>query len=94
MGFAFALLVFGGLASLVIMADPNRSRWTSAAFSMFFGGVGSVTLSLLLAFIGSLIPGSGLWEGLGFFGGYALGGLGGGALGRSIASRRKDRINS
>ncbi len=94
MCFAFALLFFGGLASLVALADPTRSRRIPAAFFMFFAGVGSLSLSLLLAFIVAQFQGSELLEGLAFFGGYAVGGLGGGVLGLSIASRRKGRVSS
>ena len=93
MGLVLTLIVLGGFASLVTLADPHRASFAPLAFCMFWAGLGALCLSLGLAFVGREVLHSDGFEGFGFFGGYALGGVGGGLLGLVIASRRRRRID-
>src|SRR4051812_17970817 len=91
--FIFALLVVGGLGILVAIGDPQNARLAPyIGFTTLFAGLGALALSLLVAFIGYQLPGSETAAGLGFFGGYVFGGLGGAALGFVRAFRRRSRI--
>jgi hypothetical protein len=88
MGLAFTLTLVGGLGSLVALAEPGRLRWALAAFLMFFSGLGAISLSLLLAFVGQNIFGSDSLGGIGFLLGYAIGALSGGRAAFLVAARR------
>ena len=94
-GFIFTLLVVGGLGTLVAIGDPQNARLAPyIGFTALFGGLGALSLSLLLTFIGYQLPGAETVAGVGFFGGYILGGLGGAAFGFIRALRRRSRIES
>ncbi|MBI3650042.1 MAG: hypothetical protein HY231_03220 [Acidobacteria bacterium] len=84
MGFTFALMVFGGLGSLVHIAttrvDPYSRSILLYSFSAFYAGLGAFTLSLGLLFL--------VEHGFGFLFGYLGGGLAGGLLGHRIATKR------
>jgi hypothetical protein len=94
-GFIFTLLVVGGLGTAVAIGDPQGARLAPyIGFMALFAGLGALSLSLLLAFIGNQLPASETVAGLGFFGGYVFGGLGGAAFGFIRALRRQARIES
>jgi hypothetical protein len=94
-GFVLALLVIGGLASLVAVGDPHHSRLaTFIGFTSFFAGSGALLLSFGLSLSLEYVLGSEWWSGLGFFGGYALGLLGGAAFGFRRAFARRRRIET
>ena len=91
-GLVLALIVTGALASLVAIADPRHARLAPfLGFTSLLAGTGALLLSLVLGGIGNVVDQStGLQElsGLGFIFGYAVGGIGGAALGFVLASRR------
>jgi hypothetical protein len=94
-GFILVLLVVGGLASLVAIGDPIRSRGTAyVGFTLFFAGVGALSLSIVLALIGWQLLHSDTLLSLGFASGYVLGGFGGAAFGFYRAVRRRRRIDA
>ena len=91
-GFILALIVVGGLASLVNVGDPHHARLAPyIGFISLFAGIGALCLSFGVALSLSYILGSERWSGLGFFGGYAVGLFGGAVFGfwRAIEHRRK-----
>jgi hypothetical protein len=95
LGFIFVLLVVGGLASLIAIGDPINSRGASyVGFTLFFAGLGSLSLSIILGLIGWQLLGSDTLLSLGFAGGYFLGGIGGAAFGFHRAVRRRRRIDA
>lgn len=77
---------------------PSRILKTRLApyigFAALFAGIGALTLSLVLLFIGEKILQSETVSGLIFLGGYVLGGLGGAAFGFYRAIQRRLRIES
>jgi hypothetical protein len=94
-GFIFTLIAVGGLGTLVAIGDPQNARLAPyIGFTALFAGLGALSLSLLLGFIGYQLPGSETVGGLGFFGGYVFGGLGGATFGFVRALRRRARIES
>ena len=94
-GFIITLLVVGGLGTLVAIGDPKNARLAPyIGFTALFAGLGALSLSSLLAFIGYQLPGSETAAGLGFFAGYLFGGLGGAVFGLVRACRRRSRIES
>ena len=94
--FIFALVVIGGLATLVAIGDPhNSSRLTLyVGFTALFAGLGAASLSIILAVIGTKLFESDTLTGLGFFGGYIVGGVGGAAFGFYRALLRRRRIDA
>lgn len=94
--FILALVVIGGLATLVAIGDPhNSSRLTLyVGFTALFAGLGSASLSIILALIGAKLFESETLTSLGFFGGYTVGGFGGAALGFYRALLRRRRIDA
>jgi hypothetical protein len=88
MGFAFALMACGGLGSLIAMADPDRSNWRFVTLPVFLAGGCAILLSLMLSFLGAEILRSEILSGIGFFGGYFLGAVGGAILGIRSADKR------
>jgi len=94
--FIIALVVIGGLATLVAIGDPhNSSRLTLYfGFTALFAGVGAASLSIIFALIGAKLFDSATVTELGFFGGYVVGGFGGAALGFYRAVLRRRRINT
>ena len=91
-GFITALLVIGGLGTLVAVGDPNNARLAPyIGFVSLFAGLGALSCSLLLALIGAGLQ-SETVTGLGFFAGYAVGGLGGAATGFYTAVQRRRRL--
>ena len=94
-GFMLALIVVGGLASLVAVGDPHHARLAPYIdFTSLFAGVGALCLSFGLALSLGYILGSEWWSGLGFFGGYATGLLGGAVLGFRHALERRRRVEA
>ena len=91
-GFILALLVIGGLATLIAVGDPNHAGLAPyVGFVSLFAGLGALSCSLLLALIGQGIKSETL-SGFGFFAGYAVGGLGGAAIGLYSAVQRRQRL--
>jgi hypothetical protein len=98
MGFVFGLILLGSFASVIAMIDKRSPPVTPKPLLQFllpyvgyvclFAGLGALILSMGLAFIGEKFfgPRAGV-SGLGFFGGYVLGGCGGAAFGFSKASK-------
>jgi hypothetical protein len=90
-----ALIVLGGLASLVAAADGRRAR-----LAVYLGpisllaGVGALPLSMGLPVLCEQVLGLRALEGLAFFGGYGVGVLGGAALGLRRALSIQRRIES
>jgi hypothetical protein len=94
-GFIFALLVVGGLANLVAVADPRHARFALyLGFTSLFAGIGALCLSLGLALSLGYVLGSDWWSGPGFFGGYAVGLVGGSVLGFRRAYERQRRVEA
>ena len=90
-GFVFALLIVGGLATLVAVADRQYARAAPyIGFTALFAGLGALSLSLLLALIGYQLFGPETGFVLGFYCGYAIGGLGGAVFGFTKALRRRN----
>jgi hypothetical protein len=91
-GFIMALLVIGGLGTLVAVGDPNNARLAPyIGFVSLFAGLGALSCSLLLALIGAGLQ-SETVAGFGIFVGYALGGLGGAVIGLYTAVQRRRRL--
>ena len=95
-GLIFALVVVGGLATLVAVGDPHNSSPLTlfVGFTAFFAGLGAASLSIILALIGAKLVESEALTGLGFFGGYIGGGFGGAAFGFYRALLRRRRIEA
>ena len=92
LGFVTVLIVVGGLATLVAVADPLHARIAPyLGFVFLFAGLGALLLCLSLALTGELLTSEKL-AGLGFFAGYAIGGLGGAVFGFTQAIKRRHRI--
>lgn len=91
-GLILVLIVVGALASLVAIADPRHARRAPfLGFTSLLAGTGALLLSLVFGGIGNVVGGlTGLQmlSGLGFFFGYAGGGVGGAVAGFLLASRR------
>ena len=92
----FALVVVGGLATLVAIGDPHdSSRLTLyVGFTALFAGLGAALLSIILALIGAKLFKSETLTVLGFFSGYTVGGFGGAAFGFYRALLRRRLIES
>ena len=89
-GFIFTLLVVGGLGTIVAVGDPKNTRLAPfIGFTALFAGIGALSLCVLLTFIGQQLLHSETLGGLGFFGGYVLGGLIGAGFGLYRAFRRR-----
>ena len=94
-GFIFTLLVVGGLGTLVAVGDPKNARLAPyIGFTALFAGIGAVSLCVSFTFIGQQLLRSETLGGLGFFGGYVIGGLIGAIFGSYCAFRRGLRIES
>ncbi|HEX8493696.1 MAG TPA: hypothetical protein VF658_12690 [Pyrinomonadaceae bacterium] len=94
MGFLFALIVVGSLGSLVAIGDPKHATLAPyIGFVCLFAGLGALCLSWGLVLVSEALHSETL-SGLGFFGGYAVGGLGGGVWGFSKAYRHRARLRS
>lgn len=92
-GFILALIVTGGLASLVAVGDPRHARRALfIGFVALFAGLGALLLSLGLAWLLGAIMHSDAAAGVGFLGGYVLGGIGGAAFGLKRALLRRRRL--
>ena len=94
-GFLFALIIVGASASLVAVGDPYRARLAAfVGFTSLFAGTGALILAMGLGGVGERLDvhfKTMMFGGLGFFGGYAVGGLGGALLGFKKAVRRSQR---
>lgn len=88
--FPFALMVFGGLGSLVHIAttrvDPYSRSILLYSFSAFYAGLGACTLSVGLLFL--------VEHGVGFLLGYLVGGMVGAVFGHRIASSRIRKLRN
>jgi hypothetical protein len=94
-GLILASLVVGGLGTLVAIGDPQNARLAPyIGFTALFGGLGALSLSVMLAFIGYQLPGAETAGGLGLFIGYVVGGSSGAVFGFLGAMRRRARIES
>lgn len=92
-GFMAALLVVGGLGTLVAVGDPRNARLAPyIGFVCLFAGLGALSFSVILILIGGVIFHSETLAGLGLFVGYFLGGLGGVGFGFYRAIHRRHRI--
>ncbi len=91
MGFLFALIIVGGLVSLVATGDPHAKLAPFLGFPLLFAGLAAFCLSLGFGAIGEYLDRmleTLTFGGLGFFGGYSLGGLGGAVLGLKKAIKQ------
>jgi hypothetical protein len=94
-GFILALLVIGGLASLVAIGDPHHAHLALyIGFVSLFAGVGSLCLAFGLTWLMGIIFRSETVGGIGFFVGYIIGGLGGAAFGLKRACVKRRRIET
>ena len=94
-GLLMFLIVVGGLATLVAVGDPRHARVAPyLGFIFLFAGLGALLFSIGLALLGQLLLHSEAASTLGFFGGYAVGGLAGAVHGFNRAIRRRVRIDS
>jgi hypothetical protein len=95
LGFLFALIIVGALASLVAVGNFHRAPLALfIGFTSLFAGIGALVLSMGLGFLGETLNhhlGMKTLDGLGFFGGYTFGGLGGALLGLRSALLRSKR---
>jgi hypothetical protein len=92
MGFVFALIAIGGLASLLVAADAKHAILaTYIGPILLFAGLGAFFLSLGLLGICEQVAPLRVLSGFSFCGGYAAGGIGGAALGfrRALSIRRR-----
>lgn len=93
MGFLFALMGIGGIISLVAVVDPHHRRSAPyIGFTLFFAGLIAFCLSMGLGLFFEMVLGMNNLSGIVFFGGYAVGGLGGTALGLFLASRHQRHL--
>jgi hypothetical protein len=89
LGLLTVLIVVGGLATLVAVGDPGHARIAPyLGFVFLFAGLGALVLCLGLALIGELLHSESL-TGIGFFAGYAIGGLAGAVFGLTKAVKRR-----
>jgi hypothetical protein len=94
-GILFFLIIVGGLATLVAVGDPHHARPTRYfGFVFLFAGIGGLLFSIGLAWLGTVLLSSQDVSGLGFFGGYAFGGLAGAALGFYRAGKHRPATES
>jgi hypothetical protein len=92
MGFAFMLIVVGGLASLVAAADARHARLAVYVGPIaLFAGLGALFLSLGLPVFCEQVLRLRVLTSISFFGGYAIGTIAGTSLGlrRAVALRRR-----
>ena len=98
MGFTFTLIIVGALAILVATGDPQHARLAPfIGFSSLMAGLGALSLCFVLGCLGLVLDHATelpIFSGLGFFFGYAAGGLGGAVSGFILASRRVRKMNS
>ena len=91
--FLFFLIVIGGIISVAAVVDPHHKRSAPlVGFPILFAGICALILSFGLAALGGAISLEHQLDGLGFFGGYALGVLGGGFLGYRMALRHRRHL--
>ncbi len=90
MGFTFMLMMAGGVACLFSQGEGKLAELISCiGLALLFAGLSAFGLSMALASLGGWIfDWNGSASGLGFFGGYVVGGLGGAILGWKKAARR------
>jgi hypothetical protein len=94
-GLLIFLIVVGGLATLVAVGDPRHARFAPyLGFVFLFAGLGALLLSVGLALLGEVLLRSEALSMLGFFGGYAFGGLAGALLGFIRAVKRQPQLDS
>jgi hypothetical protein len=94
-GLLMLLIVVAGLATLVAMGDPRHARLAPyLGFVFLFAGLGALLFSIGLALLGQVLLRSEALSALGFFGGYAFGGLAGAVLGFIHAVKWQSRTYS
>jgi hypothetical protein len=102
MGFFLALIVIGGLGSLITVADPARARLFPLTLAMFFSGIGSFVFGFGLGFIAEGIVGAATRDAATndvetfialSLTGFPLGAATGAALGFMIGTRRNRRTS-
>ncbi len=91
MGFLLALIVMGIVAGLALLAIPQWRSFAGFALVPLLAGITSLCASWALGVGLEAAFNSDGAGGIGFFGGYALGGLLGAALGWAAAVRIKWR---
>lgn len=90
MGMCLALCALGFGAGVVALFVPRLRRFSAFAFLLpLLSGIGALALAWGLAVFVEKVTGSSNAGGLGFFGGYAVGGLGGAVVGFVLARRIK-----
>ncbi|HEX8148220.1 MAG TPA: hypothetical protein VF591_13655 [Pyrinomonadaceae bacterium] len=95
LGFAFMLMVVGGLASLVAAADGRHARLAVyVGPASLYAGLAALLLSVGLPVFCEQVLGLRALSGPGFFGGYGVGVVGGAAPGLRRAVKIQRRIES
>ena len=91
--FPFALIFFGGIVSLIALADPHHKRSAPrVGLPMFYAGVCSAVLSSGLAVLFNWYWSNEWLMAMGFFTGYVVGMAGGAVLGYQFALKHKRRL--
>lgn len=89
-GLILALLVVGGLGTIVAVGDPNHARLAPyLGFICLFAGLGALALSIVFTVVTEVGLHLEYLTGASFFVGYAGGALIGGLLGYRMAARRR-----
>jgi len=89
-GLIAALLVVGGLGTIVAVGDPDHARFAPyLGFICLFAGLGSLMFSLILTVVAEIAIHSEAFTGASFFVGYAGGAATGGLFGYWLAERRR-----
>jgi hypothetical protein len=89
-GLILALLVVGGLGTIVAVGDPHHARFAPyLGFICLFAGIGSLVFSLILMVVAEIALHSDTFMGASFFVGYAGGAATGGLFGYLMAERRR-----
>jgi hypothetical protein len=88
-GLILALLVVGGLATIVAVGDPNHVRLAPyLGFICLFAGLGALVFSFIFTIVGDIALHSEALTAAFFFAGYAGGAAIGGLFGYWMAARR------
>ena len=90
MGFFMMLLVFGGLGSLVVTADPNAAHKAPVPFAMGFAGLGVYSI-FFLALLVEIYMSTSLAGYVGLLLAPTVGSIGGGLLGYRLGLKWSKR---
>jgi len=89
-GLILALLVVGGLGTIVAVGDPTHARLAPyLGFVCLFAGLGALALSLVFTVVAEVGLHLEYLTGASFFVGYVGGALIGGLLGYRMAARKR-----